>query len=59
MRIKEMREILHLIDDMPREEQLICAQRLREAWWAYDDRTDWRLWWAEAKKKKPPVRAAQ
>jgi hypothetical protein len=60
MRIREMREILKVIDDMPREEQLICVQRLQEAWWDYDDnRADWKTWWEQAKKKKPPVRAAQ
>jgi hypothetical protein len=60
-----MREILQVIDDMPREEQLICVQRLHEAWWDYDDnRANWKAWWEKARRKgvafqegkrKPPL----
>ena len=52
MRIREMREILKLIDDMPREEQLLCVQKLHELWWDYDEnRFDGKAWWAEARRK--------
>jgi hypothetical protein len=60
MRIREMREILKFIDDMPREEQLICAQKLEELWRDYDqNRFDSKAWWADARMQYARFHAAQ
>ncbi len=52
MRMREMRAILKLIDDMPREEQLRCVEKLDEMWRDYYDiRFDCIGWWEESKRK--------
>lgn len=54
-----MREILKVIDDMPREEQLAMVEMMRERWddW-YSHRFDSKEWWAEGKRKYADYLAA-